>query len=127
MYRFGCVKLLSHDPTTCKLLDWTKITHPQILQHILSVYDTEPDNFPRIFELMKVCPIFCFVSSCGIIFILKFYNIRHFSHFSVTGYLLQDLQENGNLPSNIVEKLAPGLQVVFCAVFSLPIELVVIK
>eukprot|EP01084_Bolivina_argentea_P186904 322064_1 len=47
----------------------------QTLQHILAVYDTEPDNFPRLFELMK------------------------------------DLQGNGNLPSDIVENLAPGLQV----------------
>ncbi len=55
---------------------------------------------------------------------MNLYNIHH-SPFSYPGYLLQGLQENGNLPSNIVEKLAPGLQVVV-AFFFLPRELVVI-
>ncbi len=35
--------------------DLTVVIHSQTLQHILAVYDTEPDNFPRLFELMKVC------------------------------------------------------------------------
>ena len=46
----------------------------QFFQKIVAVYDTEPDNFPRLMELM------------------------------------QDMQECGQPPSEIIKDLAPGLE-----------------
>ena len=46
----------------------------QTFQKLVLTYETEPDNFPRILELM------------------------------------QDLQEKGNPPTDIIKELAPGLE-----------------
>lgn len=46
----------------------------QCMQRVLAVYETEPDNFPRIMELM------------------------------------QDMQEHGQVPAEIVKELAPALE-----------------
>ena len=46
----------------------------QMLQRIVAVYESEPDNFPRIFELM------------------------------------QDIQQYGQPPAEIIKQLAPHLQ-----------------
>lgn len=46
----------------------------QTFQKLVLVYETEPDNFPRLLELM------------------------------------QDLQESGNPPHEIIKDLAPGLE-----------------
>ncbi|CAM9243407.1 unnamed protein product [Ectocarpus sp. 4 AP-2014] len=46
----------------------------QSFQRVLAVYETEPDNFPRLMELM------------------------------------QDMQEHGQVPAEIIKELAPGLE-----------------
>lgn len=70
----------------------------QFFQRIVAVYETEPDNFPKLVRsYCRESYVSCSLADCCWRCVLQM-------------ELMQDMQETGAPPSEIIKELAPGLQ-----------------